>query len=357
MNHVQTELQTANSSSPTPLEFLQVIDRRGSDYFKEEHRLYKSLQAGDEGERKLLQYLFAFGQSHWTVLRNVWLKEFKTFECDVILLTRHCLYIFEVKNYRGTFAYHNGHCFYNGIETPLNPFEQVRASAVSVRNSFKRLNIDLPVKAAVVFTGEDNEVFIESEIKEIEVIPSNGIRNFIERLIAEERQRVPHTLSPDLLIQTLARLETVNPFLPAPLSASLLREIKGGMYCANCMSFDLQRLKSKIRCACGLEESLDEALVRTICEYSVLTAKTKVRRKELLQFLDRQVSLSFLKNTLSRHFTKENKSSQTAYAIKPRLYENSRGEFTIKEPRTFYHQNGERTIFLSGSAFSESLKH
>lgn len=353
MKQIQTILQMKNTNLPTQLEFLQVIARRGSSYFKEEKRLYKSLQAGDEGERKLLQYLFAFGLPHWQVVRNLWLKDFKIFECDLLLITKHCIYIFEVKNYRGTFSYSEGQCFFNGNETPLNPFEQVRANTVSVRNYLNRLNIDIPVKAAVAFTGKDNEVFIQSQINDIEVVQSNGIRNFIEKLILEEKNSTHHSLTPELVIKKLEQIETTNPFMPEPLSEHSLREIKGGMSCANCMSFEMERTKFKVLCECGLEESLEEASIRTICDFSVLNFNKKIRRKELLQFLDNQVSLSFLKGILSKHFQRKNKSSQTYYEIKPRLYDEIREEFVIIEPRTFYHKSGERTIFLSDDVFTK----
>lgn len=352
MQKVQTRRQLNNENLPTQLEFLQVLDRRGSDYFSEEKKLYKSLHAGTEGEQKLLQYLIAFGRPHWVGLQNIWFNHFRTFECDMVLFTKHCIYIFEVKNYRGTFSYKDGKCFFNGKESPLNPFEQVRANAVSVRNYLNRLNIDIPVKAAVIFTGSDNEVHLHSEIEAIEVVQSNGIRNFILRIIAEENQNPHHSLAPEFIIKKLEQIETANPFMPKPLSENSLREIKGGMYCANCLSFDTERLKSKIRCECGLEESLEEALIRCICEYSVLNFhNNKIRRKELLQFLDEQVSLSFLKGILSEHFKPTKKSSHTYYTIKPRLYEQIQKEFTIKAPRIFYQNEGEKTIYNNNVHF------
>lgn len=353
MQLIQTNLQIHHSNVPSQLEFLQVVSQRGSSYFKEEKQRYKSLQAGDEGERKLLQYLQAFGQPHWQVVRNLWLKDFKQFECDTVLITKHCLYIFEVKNYRGTFTYKDGKCFFNGTESPLNPFEQVRANAASIRNYLKRLNIHISVKAAVVFTGMDNEVFIQSEIKDVEVIQSNGIRNFIERLFLEENKSSHHSFTPKFLINKFEQIETTNPFIPNPLSKRALREIKGGLCCANCMGFDLERSKFKILCKCGLEESLEEASIRTICDYSVLNIQKEIRRKEVYPFFNQQVSLSFLQNLLGTHFERKNSSSQVYYEIKPRPYEQIRDEFSIKVPRTFYHKNGERTIFHTENIHTE----
>lgn len=137
MKKLQTQLQMNNVHLPTQLEYLEVLNRRGSNYFSEEKNLYKSIQAGTEGEQKLLQYLNTYGKDHWVALQNIWLKDFKSFECDSILITKYCLYIFEVKHYRGTLSYRDGKCFFNGMESPLNPFEQVRANAASIRNYLK----------------------------------------------------------------------------------------------------------------------------------------------------------------------------------------------------------------------------
>lgn len=341
MNLIQTTLQKEQIDWPNQLEFLQVIDRRGLTIFSEEKKLCKSLQAGVIGERKLLQYLVTFGSSHWVVLKNLWLKDFKKFECDLLLITKHCIYIFEVKNYQGKFSYKDGKCFFNEVESPLNPLEQVRANAISIRNYLKRHGINLPVKAAVVFTGQDNEVHIHSEIDDIEVVPSSHLRNFIQRLVVEENQSPFHNWSPERLIEVFEKIEILNPFLPEPLAREQMREIKGGIYCANCLSFEVTKTKAAITCACGLKESLEEAVIRTVCDYSILQYGRSLSRQELSAFFDGQVSVSYLRNVLTRHFDTERISRNTVYHIPPHNYEENRKNYSINQPRIFYHKNGD----------------
>ena len=315
MKKFQTQLQLNNAHLPTQLEFLRVLNCRGSNYFFEEKKLYKSIQAGTEGEQKLLQYLIAFGKVHWVGLQNIWLKDFQTFECDTVLITNHCIYIFEVKNYRGTFAYKEGKCFFNSIESPLNPFEQVRANAASLRNYLKRLNIHIPVKAAVVFTGQDNEIHIHSEIKDIEVVQSTGIRNFILRVIEEENRSPQHSLAPDYLIKQLEKIETSNPYMPSALSEPSICEIRSGICCGNCFSFRYKRSKFKIHCDCGIEEKIEHAALRTIKDYSILHYDRPISRIELMKFFNDEIGLSFLRKILDNNFTKVTKVGLACYEI------------------------------------------
>lgn len=72
---------------PTQFDFFQILTIRGSDYFTEKKTLFKSLEAGNYGEQKVMKYIQEYAPSHWTVLQNVWLRDFDRFECDLILLT------------------------------------------------------------------------------------------------------------------------------------------------------------------------------------------------------------------------------------------------------------------------------
>ena len=317
LNIIQTNLQQKWNAFPTQLEFLHVLHFRGLSYFKEQKKLYVSLAAGDVGERRVLEYLEVYGGRGWVVLRNVWLSDFGNFECDVILLTGHCVYLFEVKNYTGLFEYDQGKCAFEEIETSLHPIEQCRRNVVNMRNILKNFFPNLPVKAAVLFAGDDNDVQIYSAVDDIDIRNRTQLKRFVQAILAEERNSQPHYIPFEKIVAVLERFEIANPYMPPPLAAEELKHVKGGMYCASCQSFEVQISKSKVVCSCGFIESRDRAMVRTIHEYGRLTYGQPLIRKKLIDFFGRQTSLTYLKTILGNHFQAVYKSGHSYYLNSP----------------------------------------
>lgn len=313
MKRIQTSLQQEWKNFPTQLEFLRVLHFRGLSYFKEQKKLYVSLAAGDVGERRVMEYLEAFGGRGWVVLRNVWLNDFGSFECDLILITGHCVYLFEVKNYTGLFEYDQGKCFFEEIETSLNPIAQCRRNVVNVRNILRKFFPNLPIKAAVLFAGDDNDVQIHSAVDDIAIRNRTQLKRFVQGILTEERNTKPHYIPFEKIIAALERFEIPNPYMPEPLTAAELKHVKGGIYCANCQSFEVQISKFKVACSCGLIESRDTAMVRTIREYGILIYDEAFMRKDLKLFFDDQASLSYLKTSLNNHFEPVHRSAHSYY--------------------------------------------
>ena len=83
---------------PSKLEILRELEKRTALPAGLENERIR-LEAGDQGEQKVLSYLQQFGSEHWWILPNLWLDYFRKFECDLLLLTSVGIYPFEIKNY------------------------------------------------------------------------------------------------------------------------------------------------------------------------------------------------------------------------------------------------------------------
>lgn len=331
----QTNFQKQIADLPTQLDFLRIIDRRGSSYFDTEKKLFSSLEAGNIGEERVLQYIQKYGRSDWVVWRNVWLNHFGEFECDIILLVNFTLHIIEIKNYNGKFTYENGKCFFENTETKLNPIEQVRANKVDLQRILGTRYPQLQVKAAAVFAGDDNEVTIQTPVEDIRIVSRTGIKDFIKNIAREDWNHPAPRLDPSEILAWLQPYEIQNPFMPDPLTPREMTHIAGGIRCANCHSDKLQTSKLYVTCSCGLSESREEAILRTTCEYGVLTYGHDISRQALFEFFNGEVSLSLLRNTIQKHFDVVNKQ-RYSYCSNPNvLYEKLTPSPRIKRKRKY----------------------
>ena len=322
-------IQEEKSFLPTQLDFYQILNIRGSTYFTEQKKLFKSLLAGAYGEQKVIKYIQEYAPSHWTVLQNVWLRDFDRFECDLILLTSNQVYVLEVKNYQGRLLYENGRCFYNSIETSLNPFEQIRTNHINLKQIFTRLSSSIDVQAAVIFAGDDHEVLMKTPLETIHVVSSNGIRNFILDIAQHEKRAQNEAIDHQKLLRLLKSCEIENPYQPAPLSESEIKHIRPGIYCANCYRFNVLITKFKVICPCGLHESRKESILRTVCDYGALTYDQSLTLKELHAFLDYQVSQTMLQKILNKHFIAQYRRQQIHYTNNNLPYSKIRNSFNI----------------------------
>jgi len=345
----QTQLQKETVHLPTQLDFYQILYYRGSSYFSKEKKLYKSLKAGAEGEQLVLDQLREHGRKHWIVLHNVWMDKDGQFESDLILITRHCIYVLEIKNYTGKFTYENGICMINHYEISHNCVQQARRNYVNIKNICRGLINPKKIKGALLFVGEDNEVQMNTDIDYINVFDRIQLVGFIKTIAEEEEQYLNHPIDSAKIIARFEQYEIPNPYAPTPLTLDEMEHIRSGIYCAHCHSYNLEIDKHAVNCPCGLTESREEATIRTICEYGVLNFKSNLRRNKLLTFLNEQVSINYLTATIIReHFIVVKNGSHTYYENMMLPFYKIYHEFTIKQPKIFHLENNQTVQLNNG---------
>lgn len=319
---IKTKTQLTADKLPTKLEFSEILFNRGHLDVQSYQRLYK----GEKGERILLEYLQKYGQEHWQVVRNIWLHFGGNFECDLLLFTRHKLYVFEVKYYNGQFCYENASCSINKQALDTNCIEQTRRLATKIAQLFKNYPQSPSVTYVNAFTSPDNEVIIKDTLHHTQVVPLYRLQRFIQQIAFEESRYQGQAIDPAAVITHLDSFALPqDPFLPKALSQKEIRNLKSGIYCKACHSYHLHVSKSWIICTCGHKEKREQAIVRTICEYGVLTYGRAMQIGELYIFLAKQLSMHYLRKILRGNFAVIGKGRCTVYENKQisfaRLYE------------------------------------
>lgn len=301
------------SLTATQLDFERILATRQSYY----NNFYlKNLEAGVVGESQVLEFLKQYGKSHWTVIQNIWLNYNGKFECDLILITKHGIYIFEIKNYNGIFLYENNDCLLNNKLLSDNAITQTKRTFRKLRSILLQLYPNLKVYAVLTFIGEHNSVEINSPVTDISIIKRDELKRYIIDIAVAEKTHY-QKINPSKIIAQLEKYETTNYFVPSPLKESSMHSLRKGIYCANCKSFNVDIRKLYIHCPCGYTEKREIGVLRTICEYAVLTMAGRITQSEALNFMNGQASGKYLTNILKKYFKQHYKSRYTYYKINP----------------------------------------
>lgn len=286
---------------PEEYDFLKLAQLRGLAVSKKDVDRFKRVEAGFIGEKTFYKILQQFGLGHWIVLRNCWLNDYSDFECDVILITRVCVYVFEIKHYYGKFIYENGQCSSRGVPITYNPINQTRNAAIHLQNITHKFSSDIPVRGVLVFIGEHNHVEIKDTIDYIDILRSNEVYEYIQKIIEEEKYSST-LIQSQKLVKHYRRYEIEKPYKVVPYSREEMKKAKTGFMCANCHQFRTSIKGSYIYCDCGLREPREEAIVRSACEYGVLTFDNDFIISDIQHFLYKSATYPYLKKILTKHF-------------------------------------------------------
>lgn len=348
MIEVQTYGIKEMKKYPSLLDFSRIYTRRMKISNKECY-LYKIKVAGLAGEDTVVDYIKRFGCEHWIVIRNMWFDDFGRCENDLTLITNTHCYVFEVKNYDHKYTHNNGVCRVKDKKVKNSPVAQARKNFLNLKKICREFSPHIQVKGALVLVAIDQEVDIQSSVEDIEVILRNDLRKYIRGIAEEERKAQQYEyIDKKGLIQYLEQYEILNPNQARAITDDEMVKLRKGICCANCGSFDLNfnNREKYVKCACGFHEPREEAILRTICEYSVLRSDKHLTRKELLNFFDGQVSHVTLSNILNKHFEKQNNGKYTYYTNMKLPIDKIRHHFKLTLPRIHYMNDQDYKIYI-----------
>lgn len=283
-------------------DILQELNKRDALNSNQQRELYQ-LELGQIGEERILKWVQEYGEAHWTIMQNVWLSHYGTFECDFILFTDHKIYLFEIKNYSRKFELRNGQCYLGGEKIGHNPISQGQKVFVNFETVMRQSYYQVPLETAVIFAGEHCEVRIHDKIQDVKVLQLNQVREYIWKIAAEEKFYHGDSIDVPRIQHILEKNRGENYYLPKPISAETESRIRKGVMCSNCGSFDINPSKAIISCPhCRTREPRENAIVRTICEYGVINFDKDLDIAQLFDFFEGTYSRETLRKYINKHF-------------------------------------------------------
>ena len=344
----QTTQQEKDAFIPSKLDFGNILLARHKNLSSKIRRGISLTEIGNKGESHVVKILKEFGSKHWIYLQNVWLDKNGRYESDIIVITNVGIYIFEVKNYEGNFVYDNGDCKINNYDLTENCIAQTNRAYKKMQSICSDTFIKAKTHGAIIFIGEYNPVEIKSPISNIKVVKRSGLKSYIQQMIEEERNFHERQIDIDSLMQQLNKYCIPDPFRFNPLSDEEFTNIRTGICCSRCQNFSLDITgEHYFRCECGMEESLEEAVIRTICEYGSLRYDKNLVVTKLLDFINHQTSLSNLYRILNKHFARINPKSRSGYHNKKLTLERISDDFKIVKPRKLYLHKNSLIVYMN----------
>lgn len=319
MKNYQTRILKETAKEPTKLDFERILYQRTKYPTQNEFYSLKNLEAGALGEITVLNYLEKYGKEDWVVIQNMWMNYAGPFEGDLILLTNHRPYLFEVKNYNSDYTYENGVSTWNNKTFSGNPVNQTTRNTVDIENILygpvKDPSREMKTQGVLALIGINNHVKIKSEVPKVDIISRAELRRYIYNIIREEEGFTGNPINKKSLIKKLERHETPRRQSPSPLLDYQIDDLHKGLYCPNCKSYDVKIGNKYTSCICGFTEVRDIAILRAICEYSVLTFNRGLKIGLLANFIGKDISKDSIRKVLRKYFIVKNKGNNTRYIV------------------------------------------
>lgn len=313
MTLYQTERLKKAAEEPTQLDIERIIDRRMLYRTPQEKNKLKWLEAGEEGEQIVLEYIKKYGKEDWLIVRNMWMSYGGPFEADFILLTNHGLYLIEVKNYTSDFSYKEGITSFNDQINSGNPIHQTRRNRINLERIVQFYSNRLPVYGALVLVGIDNYTEIHSKVEDIDIVKRTELRHYIQQIVVNEDTFQGKSLNKEYILKQLEKYEIDRNYGPEVVPKEIIDELQKGIQCPHCNRFNVEINRKTTFCPCGFKESREIAILRTICEYGVLTFNEHLRIGDLENFLGGAVSRNSLRIILNKYFQGVIKGRYTYY--------------------------------------------
>lgn len=342
----QTTLQKEVHNVPSSLEFNRAKKHRGLLRTNKELRNLYRLEAGAIGEEKVFNLFQSEGRDHWVILRNLWMDDDRSFECDFLVITNYCVYTFEIKHLTGHFIYENSSCEINGMKMDYDLIQQARKPFIKLRKILDRVSPVIPLKGGIVFTSDKNKVTINSVVADIEVLQMPDLYEYIQRMKKDEDMRTEEVLPVSQLIKFFENYEIVDPFLPEPVSAEEMKIMRKGIYCGKCKKYGVEITKNYVICRCGLHEPRVEAIVRTVCEYGVLIFDNNFTIKDIRVFTDYKHSHGYLKSILDTYFEITFNHRYSYYHNIQKPFDEAQDLFEFKLPKLYYTSRKNAEIYI-----------
>jgi len=299
------------TKEPTKLDVKRIVHKRTLHPTQDDYYRLKSLELGAFGEQTVFNYIEKYKRDDWIIIRNRWLNVDGPFEADLILLTNHCTYLFEVKNYTSDFIFENGVSSFNGHLNSGNPINQTRRNTINLQKMCNGFSNRINVQGLLILIGVDNYVEIHDDISNIKIVKRNELKRTMKQIVKKENDYRGKPANNSYLLKQLEKHEIDRYHGPKPLSKKKINTLQKGICCLRCNSFDVTIKRKTVECICSFTEERELAILRTICEYGVLTFDRDFKIGELLEFFDYQISRNNLKRILKKYFKEVPKGRYT----------------------------------------------
>lgn len=155
-----------------------------------------------------------------------------------MVVTRHDIYIFEIKNYVGHLEYAKHQWKLYGKPIGQNPITQVQKKETNLTSILGR-----KVNNVLLFIGESNTVEVSGSIANVEIITRAQLRQFIWKMVQDERRCAGYPLDTNEIMERLSDYEIQKSSRQKGIPEGLKQSMRKGICCCYCGNFEVETSK------------------------------------------------------------------------------------------------------------------
>lgn len=289
-------IKTDEKAKPLELELYELIRQRKT-LTKQEQLYCLNLEKGYEGELLFTSFTTQVNGDFLLLTNLLFENHQTTFQIDSLLITRGQIYLYEIKNYEGTF-YFEGDKFYKSSNREIvNPLHQLQRAESLLGQLLKQLGFSLPIHGFVVFVHPSFALY-QAPLGMPLIFP-NQIQWHLQQVSDQTGNLDP------LSKRLAAKLLEVNKDSSRHqrLPNYTYDELRKGITCAKCGLLGVVILERKCVCtSCGHKENKRDAVLRSVKDFIKLFPETKITTKQIWDWCGHVLSKKIIWRVLSENY-------------------------------------------------------
>lgn len=274
----------------------------------QDKKRYENQVKGFNGEQQF-DHFINHSQQQGFVVNDLFLSSKETnYQFDSILILNKQVNIYEVKNYTGAYRYEDGTLFSKAGYSLQDPIGQVNRKKSYLHNRLLSEGYSHKMNAYVVFINPDFYIY--------RLPPTDSIlfAGQLERHFNEVTRSTQPTDAQDKnLTQSLVNQHNEN-YRPDNLPSYHFKELKKGILCGNCFSFDSTETRQTRICAsCGYKEKITDAIYRSVLEFQALFPEIPISVSTIYEWCGGIYTKARIRRLLNKKMTKHPNGPMTSY--------------------------------------------
>lgn len=253
-----------NRTKPLILQIMESLHYR-TVLSASEIKYYDNQLKGYKGEVQFDTYLENL-QINCLVINDLLLKDRgRMVQVDSLILTGDTLYLYEIKNYSGSYDYKDDGLHAQSDFVVTDPFAQIRNSQPLLYNLVRKLGYKIDVHSQVAFINPN--FYLYQLPRDKPFLFASQLNRHFDSL--EKKQSSIRDTHRQLALQ-LSAMHIAN-YRPSDLPNYHFDTLKKGISCTNCFSFDhIDTRNNRLCSSCGYKETIAKAIKRSAEEFHLL---------------------------------------------------------------------------------------
>jgi len=250
-------------------------------------------------------------QQNGLVINDLLLSTKSTYyQMDSILILNQHIYLYEVKNYAGSYWFEEDSLYTKSGHLIQNSQEQLNRKKAYLHNLILNMGFNYSITSYVTFVHPDFYIYLLPPTDSF--VFSGGLENHFKEIF---NQNITSTVSEEdmRLAHTLIRKHH-SDYRPNHLPNYNISNLKVGIFCPKCFSFHYIKTRNNRTCAvCGFEEKIADAIYRMVLEFKMLFPEKSITVQNIFIWCGQVYSKYRIRYLLKKKFTLNLKGPQTFY--------------------------------------------